>query len=72
MCSCPSLDQLMNIAFKYEAGLPLNPWSEIWPYPQSSFEASKNYRNLLALAYAHDNQEGFWIISHSMMLYEVA
>ena len=36
------------------------------------FEASKKYGNLLALAYAYDSQKGFWIISRSMMLYEVA
>lgn len=69
----PSFDQLMNMALfcdKYDAGLALNPWSEVWLHSQLAPESSTDYRNLLALAYAFDNQESFWMNSRSMMEYE--
>ncbi|CAF9927005.1 MAG: hypothetical protein ALECFALPRED_003600 [Alectoria fallacina] len=71
----PSFDQLMNMALfcdKYDAGLAFNPWSELWLQPQSDSDTSEDYGNLLALAYAFDNQEGFWISSRSMMQYDMA
>lgn len=55
----PSFDQLMNMALfcdKYDAGLAFNPWSELWLHPQSDSDTSEDYGNLLALAYAFDNQ----------------
>ena len=57
---------------KYNAGLALNSWSELWLHRQSGFETPKDYGNLVALAYAFDNQEGFWTSSRSMMQYNIA
>lgn len=71
----PSFDQLINMALfcdKYDTGLALNPWSELWLQPQSGFETSGDYRNMLALAYAFNNQEAFWIGSRNMMFYDMA
>ena len=71
----PSLNQLVNMALfcdKYNAGIALNPWSELWLHRQSSFEKPEDYGNSVALAYAFDNQEGFWISSRSMMQYNMA
>ena len=71
----PSFNQLVNMALfcdKYDAGLALNPWSELWLQPQSGIEISGGYQNVLALAYAFDNQEAFWTSSRSMMQYDTA
>lgn len=71
--SGPSFDQIMNMALfcdKYDAGLAFNPWSEIWLQPSGS-ETPRDYGNLLALAYAFDNQESFWISSRSIILYDI-
>lgn len=71
----PSLNQLVSIAVlcdKYDAGLALNYRSELWLHHLSVSEASRDYRNLLALAYAFNNQEHFWISSRNAMQYHVA
>lgn len=71
----PSFNQLTNMALfcdKYDAGLAFNPWSEVWLHPESGFESSGDYGNMLALAYAFDNQQGFWISSSSIMQYQIA
>lgn len=71
----PSFDQLVNLALfcdKYDAGLALNPWSELWLLRQSDSEVDGYYRNMLALAYAFDNHESFWISSRSMKQYDTA
>ena len=71
----PSFNQLMNMALfcdKYDAGMALNPWSEVWLQPRSGIEVSGDYRNVLALAYAFNNQEIFWTSSRSMMQYDRA
>ena len=71
----PSFNQLTNMALfcdKYDAGLAFNPWSEVWLHPQSGFETSGEYGNMLALAYAFDNQQAFWISSSSIMQYDIA
>ena len=71
----PSINQLVNMALfcdKYDAGMALNPWSEVWLQPRSGIPVSIDYRNVLALAYAFDNQEGFWTSSRSMMQYDKA
>ena len=71
----PSFNQLVNMALfcdKYDAGMALNPWSELWLQLQSGSETSGDYRNMLALAYAFNNQEGFWISSRNMMQYDKA
>lgn len=68
----PSFEQVLNMALfcdKYDAGLALNPWSELW-LQRLRFEPLHHYGNLLALAYALDNQESFWVNSRSMMLYD--
>ena len=70
----PSFNQLINMAVfcdKYDAGLALSPWSELWLQP-SGRETSRDYGNRLALAYAFDSQEGFWISSRDMMQYNMA
>lgn len=69
----PSFNHLMKMALfcdKYDAGLALNPWSELWLQP-SGFETPRDYGNLLTLAYAFDNQKGFWISSRGMMQYDI-
>lgn len=71
----PSMDQLISIAIfcdKYDATSALNPWSELWLQSQLGSEVFPDSPNLLALAYALDNQESFWTNSRCMMLYEVA
>ena len=71
----PSFNQLVNMAVfcdKYDAGLALNPWSELWLHRQSGLETPKKYGNLVALAYTFDNQEAFWTSSRCMMLYDLA
>ena len=68
----PSFDQIMNMALfcdKYDAGLAFNPWSQIWLQPSGS-ETLRDHANLLAMAYAFDNQESFWISSRSRILYD--
>ena len=55
----PSFNQLLNMALfcdKYDAGLALNPWCELWLQPKPGFEKDGQYRNMLALAYAFNNQ----------------
>ena len=55
----PSFNQLLNMALfcdKYDAGLALNPWCELWLPCKSVFEKDGNYRNMLAIAYAFNNQ----------------
>ena len=55
----PSFDQLLNMALlcdKYDAALALNPWCELWLPSQPDFEKDGNHRNMLALAYAFNNQ----------------
>ena len=55
----PSSNQLLNMALfcdKYDAGLALNPWCELWLPFKPDFEKDGNYRNMLALAYAFNNQ----------------
>lgn len=54
---------------KYDAGLALSPWSELW-LQRLRFEPLHHHGNLLALAYALDNQESFWVNSRSMILYD--
>lgn len=70
-----SFDELVNMALfcdKYDAGMALNPWSELWLQPHSGIEISGGYRSVVALAYAFENQEGFWTSSRNMMQYDKA
>ena len=71
----PSFDQLVNMALfcdKYDAGLALNPWSELWLLRQSDSKIDGYYGNMVALAYAFNNHSNFWISSRSMMQYDTA
>ena len=55
----PSFNELLNMALfcdKYDAGLALNPWCELWFPFQPGSEKDGDYRNMLALAYAFNNQ----------------
>lgn len=71
----PSFNQLLNMALfcdKYDVGSALNPWCELWLLFKPNFEKDSTYRNMLALAYAFNNQACFWRTSRNMMQYDKA
>ena len=66
----PSFNQLLNMALfcdKYDAGLALNPWCQLWLPCKPVLEKDGNYRNMLAIAYAFNNQGTY--VSELLLLF---